>query len=237
MFVSILVCIGSLVTKIHVSNTIIYFTIKYSLCVIFYLVFITGSEILQNINTRYLNKNVRVKSFKGATIDDLKSQLASMDLTRYQNTILHIGGNDIDANISLNSFREKYHDLLTSVKSDNNKVTVSGLLPRRGINIKPFNDSLRDLCKSLDIVFINNHDSFVMASGELPFDFFKPDMVNLKFSGTRKLVQNINRSCDILPMQYNKGFNGQTNHIAPRNHRDGFRSGIQRNTFRFSKTD
>ena len=115
------------------------------------LVFITGSEILQNINTRYLNKNVRVKSFKGATIDDLKSQLASMDLTRYQNTILHIGGNDIDANISLNSFREKYHALLTSVKSDNNKVTVSGLLPRRGLNIRPFNDSPRDLCKSLDI--------------------------------------------------------------------------------------
>ena len=36
-------------------------------------------------------------------------------------------------------------------------------------------------------------NSFVMASDELLLYFFFQDKANLKFSGTRKLVQNINR--------------------------------------------
>ena len=133
-----------------------------------------------------------------------------MDLSRYQTIILHVGGHDIDANISQTLFRQKFQAHLKSLDLVNCKVTVSGILPRRGLSIRPFNDSLRDLCMSLNVEFINNHDSFVMASGELPFDFFQTDRINLKFSGTRKLVQNMNRSCAILPIQHNKGFNGQT---------------------------
>ena len=52
--------------------------------------------------------------------------------------------------------------------------------------MKPFNDILKDLCIKHKVTFINNHNSFIMASGELPFDFFHADQVNLKFSGIRK---------------------------------------------------
>ena len=201
------------------------------------LIFITGSEILQNIETRFLNTNVRVKSFRGATIDNLKSELAEMDLSRYQNIILHVGGHDIDANISQTLFRQKFQALLKSLDLVNCKVTVSGLLPRRGLSIRPFNDSLRDLCKSLNVEFISNHDSFVMASGELPFDFFQTDRINLKFSGTRKLVQNMNRSCAILPIQHNKGFNGQTKPKALRKSIDGFKTRFPRRMHRFYNMD
>ena len=36
--------------------------------------------------------NVRVKSFKGAKIDDPKHELAKKDLSRYENIVLHVGG-------------------------------------------------------------------------------------------------------------------------------------------------
>ena len=54
------------------------------------LTFLTGSCILQYIETRHMKGNVRVKSFKGAKIDDLKHELAKMDLSR--NIVLHVGG-------------------------------------------------------------------------------------------------------------------------------------------------
>ena len=65
--------------------------------------------------------------------------------------------------------------------------------------MKPFNNILKDLSSEVNATFIDNHDSFVMASGELPFEYFQADRVNLKFPGTRLLVRKINTSCTILP--------------------------------------
>lgn len=104
---------------------------------------ITGSCILQHIETRFLNRNVRVKSFKGATINDLSTEISKMDLSRYQNIVVQVCGHGVDANRSQTSFREQYSNLLSSLKNENCKVYISGLLPRRGLNIKPYNDILR----------------------------------------------------------------------------------------------
>ena len=103
-----------------------------------------------------------------------------MDLSRYQNIVLHFGGQDIDANTSQTSLRAKYLALLNYLEQENCKIFVSGLLPRRGFNIKPLNNILGDLCKSVHAEFIDSHDSFVMSSGEPPFDFFFQAKGNLK---------------------------------------------------------
>lgn len=163
------------------------------------LTFITGSCILKGIETKFLDETVRVKSFKNAKIEDLHGALTKMDLSRYKTLVLHIGGQDIDTKISPNSFKEKFKSLLDFLTQKDCKIIVSGLLPRGGVNIKPFNAIIQDLCQPLNISFIDNHGSFIMASGELPFDFFHADKVNLKFAGTRKLVHNINNHCHILP--------------------------------------
>ena len=54
-----------------------------------------------------------------------------------------------------------------------------------------------------------------MAPGELPFDFFHADQVNLKFSGIRKLVHNINGSCAVLPQTQNLLRHHNTNRGHP----------------------
>ena len=187
------------------------------------LTFLTGSCILQYIETRHMKGNVRIKSFKGAKIDDLKHELAKMDLSRYENIVLHVGGHDIDANISQTAFREKYSSLLNSLNFENCKLFVSGILPRRGINVKPFNTILSDLCRLMKTEYVDNHDSFVMASGEIPFDFFFPDKVNLKFSGTRKLVQNINKLCKILPIQHSTRSREPIRYRPQQQDRSGYR--------------
>ena len=63
------------------------------------LTFITGSCILKSIETRFLNDKVRVKSFNNSTIATLQEKLSKMDLSRYQNVVLHAGGYDVDKKI------------------------------------------------------------------------------------------------------------------------------------------
>ena len=167
------------------------------------LTFVTGSCLLKAIDRKFLDENVRVKSYQNAKIEDLQESLSSMDLSRYKNIIIHVGGFDVDDSIGQTSFSEKYDSLLKSLENSGCKVFVSGLLPRGGTDMKPFNDTLKNLSLKHKVTFINNHNSFIMASGELPFDFFHADQVNLKFSGIRKLVQNINEKCSILPKRQN----------------------------------
>ena len=140
-----------------------------------------------------------VKSFNKAKIETLEEKLSNMDLSRYANIVLHIGGNDIDSRISLSQFKQKYTSLLESLSGKNCKVAISGLLPRRKIDIRPYNSTLKELSAQFEATFIDYHDSFILASGELPFEYFQADKVNLKFPGTRLLVQHINKSCVILP--------------------------------------
>ena len=158
-----------------------------------------GSGTLRAIETRFLHENVRVKSFKNATIDFLNDKLCKMDLSRYRNVILHIGGHDVDAKIDPNTFKDKYASLLMSLSDKGCDVFVSGLLPRGGTNMTPYNDILRELSVTNKAKFVNNHDSFILASGGLPFDYFQSDKVSLIFPGIRVLVHNINNHCPILP--------------------------------------
>ena len=63
--------------------------------------------------------------------------------------------------------------------------------------MKPFNAILKDLCEETKTVYIDNHDSFVLASGALPLDCYHADKVNLRFPGIRSLVHNMNDSCPV----------------------------------------
>ena len=55
------------------------------------------------------------------------------------------------------------------------------------------------MCEVKEIEFIDSHDSFILASGKLPVEFFLPDRINLRFLGTRALVHNIHEHCIVLP--------------------------------------
>ena len=58
-----------------------------------------------------------------------------MDLSRYENIVLHIGGHDIDDRINHSEFKHKYTYLLESLSDTNCKIFISGLLRRKRINM------------------------------------------------------------------------------------------------------
>ena len=172
------------------------------------LTLVTGSDAVTYLEPKFLGKNVRIKSFKNATIQNMKDNLSKMDLSRYLHVVLHIGGHDVDANISKTAFQESYKALVEFLVKKGCKVFISGLLPRGGTDMKPYNSILKNICNTNNTRFIDNHDSFVLASGELPSYLYHADMTNLRFPGIQKLVHNINGACAILPSRHFSSFQG-----------------------------
>ena len=76
--------------------------------------------------------------------------------------------------------------LLESLADKDLRIIVSGLLPRKNIGLKRYNEKLKSLCKVMDIEFTNNFDSFLFASVEIPAAYFIRDKIHLNVNETRK---------------------------------------------------
>ena len=159
---------------------------------------ITGSSLLKNVNTNQLNTNTTVMSFPGATIDSLKAKLSAYNLDQCKTVMLLIGGNDADNGTDIETFAQKYESLLTDLMTDDRRVIVVGLLPRKTVNLGPFNDRLKTLCESYEIEYVDNFTSFLIASSEIPDSYFQKDKVHLNNFGLRRLLSNIDSAHSIM---------------------------------------
>ena len=77
-------------------------------------------------------------------------------------------------------------------------VVVSGLLPRKGYDIKAFISKIKQLCQEYDVEFVDHLDSFVMALGEVPRSLFYGNKISLRPAGTVTLVCNFDLKCRFL---------------------------------------
>ena len=113
-----------------------------------------------------------VRSFSGARTNTIDKSLSKYDITSCKTIILHVGGNDADKGVDLATFTKNYVSLLNKLASENRRIIVSGLLPRESVDLKPYNQILKDICNENDIEFIDNFYSFLLASWEMPGSYF-----------------------------------------------------------------
>ena len=158
---------------------------------------LVGSSILKGVRNNQLKPNTTVRSFPGATTVTLKEKLRAYNLEQCKTIIVHVGGNDADDGKDLDTFCDDYISLLDSLSNDDRRIIVSGLLPRKGINLEPYNEQLKAICEENNIEFINNFDDFLYASGELPATYFHKDKLHLNFNGTKKLLSNVDKTCKV----------------------------------------
>ena len=52
---------------------------------------------------------------------------------------------------------------------------------------------LKKICDENDIEFIDNYDSFLLASGEMPSSFYHHDKLHLNVHGTKRLLLSMNK--------------------------------------------
>ena len=161
------------------------------------LTLLVGSDTLKGITTDRLGNQVRVKTFNGVQTHQLREKLKAMNLEPYEKIILHIGECDVSAGADVKTLRSNMHKLLLDLRAKFT-VVVSGLLPRKGHDIKAFNSKIKQLCQEYDVEFVDHHDSFVMASGEVPRSLFYGDKISLRPAGTATLVCNLDSKCKIL---------------------------------------
>ena len=140
-----------------------------------------------------LKPDTTVRSFSGARSDTIGEKLSKYNIDDCKTIILHVGGNDADNGADLDTFSDNYVSFLNSLSAENRRIIVSGLLPRESVDLKPYNDTLKTICDENDLEFIDNHDNFLLASGEMPASYFQKDKLHLNTHGTRRLLSNINK--------------------------------------------
>lgn len=161
---------------------------------------IMGSSLLKGIRPRGL-KNTDVRTNPGANIDRLMFVTKGMDMTPYLTVVLHVGGNDLENGDSLDVISENYESLLLLLRDRCNKncvIMVSGIPPRKRLNVGPLNDMLRDMCEYLNIQFIDHSCVFTDSNGNVNYKLFSYDKLHLSPTGTAELLKSINRYVNIL---------------------------------------
>ena len=109
---------------------------------------ITGSCALKDINTCHLGNKVRVRSFNSIKGSQFIEKLKNMNLEPYDKIILHIGDSDVSDGSDVATVRSSLLNLILDLKPKCD-VVVSGLLPRAGHDMKPFNLAIKQLCNDM----------------------------------------------------------------------------------------
>lgn len=154
---------------------------------------LVGSSLLKGVRVSDLKPNTTVRTFPGARVDTIVEQLSKYNIEDCKTIILHVGGNDADSGIDLNTFSDNYVTLLNTLSAEDRSIIVSGLIPRETVDLKPYNEMLKSICDENNIKFIDNYDNFLLASGEMCTSFFQNDKLHLNISGTKRFLTNINK--------------------------------------------
>ena len=80
---------------------------------------------------------------------------------------------------------------------------------------------LKSMCADNIVELFYNYDSFLLATGELVVSYYSKDKVHINMTGTRKLLENINKVHKICNMQR-----------AHRQHTDHYNFRQRQTTFR-----
>ena len=160
-------------------------------------VYILGDSIVKKLNGYLLTRKiehkhlVKVCSFSGAKIscmtDHVKPTLRDINP---DHIILHAGTNDLRTENTASQIAKATIDLATSLKNDDNTVTVSGIAPRLDDLNNKANEVNRHLvlmCKERNISFLS-HDESIDPSKHL-----NESKLHLNKSGIKIFAENFSR--------------------------------------------
>ena len=106
------------------------------------------------------NENVYVKSYGGAKVNDMKYHTVPSMEYNPSHVILHVGTNEIGTKKTARKIAQDIIDVCDLMKTQENAISVSGLLYRRNENentkVDEVNDFLRSLCEENGYYFLDN---------------------------------------------------------------------------------
>ena len=125
-------------------------------------VVIVGDSIVRNVPSRSLNQSLKeyfsvVKSFPGATTQDMKDYIKPTISRKPDMVILHTGTNDLKSNQNPSDIANQIVNLAKNIKNSGTEVSISALIPR-GDRLsekgKKVNKELQEKCTAENFAFI-----------------------------------------------------------------------------------
>lgn len=144
----------------------------------------------------------KVQTHRGATVGDVtKKMLDFPGLEESTNIVLHAGTNNIGRQPDTQILGE-YHEFIEQTRQyvPQCRITISSILPRpndpaANVQIINVNNSLRDLCASNHVNFVDNTPCFLNHASNTPNKDLFEDNIHIGMNGTRVLAKAI---CDAI---------------------------------------
>ena len=101
-----------------------------------------GDSIISGVNKRGLARNVECVPISGGNIDSITNKLEIFDISKFDNVIITVGGNDASNNTDLGIFHNKFSDLIKTIKLKNSKckLFLCTSCPRGDTDVTDVND-------------------------------------------------------------------------------------------------
>ena len=121
---------------------------------------INGYKLTNSLGYNDPNKII-IKSFSGATTEDMHEYVKPTIKKKPDNIILHVGTNDLSQNTTTEEIAKNIINLAASIYQSNINVTISGLIPRNdnlSVRCDELNDYLNKMCSERNIGYINHYN-------------------------------------------------------------------------------
>lgn len=135
-------------------------------------------------------EKIFVRAFHGAKLDDMNSYSVPTMKKNPRKIVIHCGTNDVSSGTAPNEVAQEIVDLATNLKSHENEVFVSSLVPRGdrwNERVSQVNNILKANCNREGLPFIDNSDI-------VPAYHLNRSNLHLNSEGTRMLANNFLRA-------------------------------------------
>ena len=121
----------------------------------------------------------------------------------------------------MQTIQRDYEKLLHQIRSQcqtHCKIVISGLPPRKDVDVRHTNDTLQTICVKYNLEFVAQHRYYFHGnSNSVNLSLYTRDRVHINSKGTSVFLHRLNNVLPIINSQRNLCFNyGEVNHATDR---------------------
>ena len=120
-------------------------------------------------------------------------------MRNFTDVLIYVGGNDVSNGSNVEYIEDKYDQLLQYIKNENGdiNIVICTICPRRDADVTELNDIIKALSNEYCAKLVEMEDYFC-KDGNPVIRYYDTDQIHLSKSGTRRLLDRIEKSVEGL---------------------------------------
>ena len=162
-------------------------------------ILLIGDSILNGINKEGLKENIYKHGISGATIQTLLNEIEVYDLNQFSHAVIYVGGNNASNGTDIKQFESLYTQMLTHIQQKSEcKIILVNSCPRGDADTNAVNSVIRRLSSKYGTELVDAYKAFHDKNYKLINKYLSDDLIHLSNSGTRRLLDMINKQLEIV---------------------------------------